>query len=157
MYKFSLFGRLPYVIGSSNSLSIEYLIENFGETAYLAQVRITIFEGLSFKKTPASCSNQPNTMELLCNVNNGSPLFNGDEGKLRIDLDTTKLELVYEAVKATVFSTGDELNETDNYVDNMIQLTEFSEIEALGQSSLPVIVLEDGIRNETITHIFEVK
>lgn len=96
-------------------------------------------------------------MELLCNVNNGSPLFNGDKGKLRIDLDTTKLELVYEAVKATVFSTGDELNETDNYVDNMIQLTEFSEIEALGQSSLPVIVLEDGIRNETITHIFEVK
>lgn len=124
--------RLPYVIGSSNSLSIEYLIENFGETAYLAQIRITIFEGVTFKKTPASCSTQPNTKELLCNINNGSPLFNGDEGKLRIDLDTSKLELVDFIVKAYVFSTGDELNETDNYVDNVIPLTEFSEIEALG-------------------------
>lgn len=124
--------RLPYIIGSSNSLSIEYLIENSGETAYLAQIRITIFDGITFRKTPASCSNQPNTKELLCNINNGSPLFNGDEGKLRIDLDTTKLELVDFIVKAYVFSTGDESNETDNYVDNIIPLAEFSDIEALG-------------------------
>ncbi|KAG4071617.1 hypothetical protein HA402_011771 [Bradysia odoriphaga] len=153
----SVIESLPYIIGSSNSLSIEYLVQNFGETAYLAQIRITIFDGITFKKTPASCTNQLNTKELLCNVNNGSPLFNGDEGKLRIDLDTTKLELVDFIVKAYVFSTGDELNETDNYVDNVIPLAEFSEIEGLGQSSLPVIVLEDGIRNESITHIFEIR
>lgn len=98
----------------------------------MAQIRITIFEGITFKKTPASCSNQPNTKELLCNINNGSPLFQGDEGKLQIDLDTTKLELVDFIVRAYVFSTGDELNEADNYVDNTIPLAEFSEIEALG-------------------------
>lgn len=120
------------MLGSSNSLSIEYLIENFGETAYLTQVRITIFDGITFKKTPASCSTEANAKELLCNINNGSPLFNGDQGKLRIDLDTTKLELVDDIVKAYVFSTGDELNETDNYVDNVIRLAEFSEIEVLG-------------------------
>ncbi|KAJ6640899.1 Integrin alpha-PS3 [Pseudolycoriella hygida] len=148
---------IPYIIGSSNSLSIEYRIENAGETAYLTQIRITIFDGITFKKTPASCTSQANTKELLCNINNGSPLFRGDEGKLTIDLDTTKLELVDFIVKAYVFSTGDELNETDNYVDNIIPLAEFSEIEAIGQSSLPVIILQDGIRNETITHIFEIR
>lgn len=124
--------RLPYILGSSNSLSIEYQIHNSGETAYLAQIRITIFDGISFKKTPASCSTQPNSKELLCNINNGSPLFNGEQGKLTIDLDTTKLELVDFIVKAYVFSTGDELNETDNYVDNVVELAEFSDIEALG-------------------------
>ncbi len=98
----------------------------------MAQIRITIFDGISFKKIPASCSNQPNAKELLCNINNGSPLFRGDNGRLRIDLDTTKLELVDFTVKAFVFSTGDELNETDNYVDSVIPLAEFSEIEALG-------------------------
>lgn len=59
-------------------------------------------------------------------------MFNGDEGKLRIDLDTTKLQLADCIVKAYVFSTGDELNEADNFVDNVIPLAEFSEIEALG-------------------------
>lgn len=129
---FSMFASLPYILGSSNSLSIEYSVQNFGETAYLAQIRITIFDGITFKKTPASCTNQLNTKELLCNVNNGSPLFKGDEGKLRIDLDTSKLELVDFIVKAYVFSTGDELNETDNFVDNVIPLAEFSEVEGLG-------------------------
>lgn len=59
-------------------------------------------------------------------------MFNGEQGKLTIDLDTTKLELVDFIVKAYVFSTGDELNETDNYVDNVVELAEFSDIEALG-------------------------
>lgn len=98
----------------------------------MAQIRITIFDGITFRKIPASCTSQPDTKELLCNVNNGIPLFNGDERKLTIDLDTSKLELVDFIVKAQVSSTGDELNEADNYVDNVIPLAEFSEIEGFG-------------------------
>lgn len=113
-------------------MSIEYQVENFGETAYLTQIRITIFDGITFKKTPASCSHLSNNKELLCNINSGSPLFRGDQGKLRIDLDTAKLELVEFIVKAYVFSTGDELNENDNYLENVIPLAEFSDIEASG-------------------------
>lgn len=130
--KFYLLDSLPYILGSSNSLSLEYLIENTGETAYLTQIKITIFDDISFKKTPPSCSTTQNNKELLCNVNSGSPLFKGDRGKLKIDLDTTKLELIEFTVKAYVFSTGDELNETDNYLEILIPLAEFSDIEASG-------------------------
>lgn len=122
--------RLPYVLGSTKALTLEYKIENFGETAYLAQINITIFDLISFMKIPSSC--KLDNKQLLCDINSGTPLYKGDLGFLKISLDTTKLEGTELIVKANVFSTGDESNEIDNHFNNVIPLIEFSDVEISG-------------------------
>lgn len=126
---------LPYVLGSSQSIMMAYDIENFGETAYLAQIRITLPESnILFTKTPSNCKldeSAPNSNIMECDLNNGTPLFKGDKTSIKISIDTTKLDGSELVVKAHVFSTGDELNELDNVVEDNIPLKEFSNIEVI--------------------------
>lgn len=121
---------LPYILGSSKTLSIEYKIENHGETAYLAQIRVEIPGGVLFSKVPSSCIMDVD--DLLCDINNGSPLFNGNTATLKVMLDTTKLDGEKLSIKAQVFSTGEEQNNDDNFVDMVIPLAEFSDVEISG-------------------------
>lgn len=127
---------LPYVIGSSSSITIAYNIENSGETAYLAQIRVTLPEsGVLFTKTPSNCKldeNAPNSNIMECDLNSGTPMFKGDKTSIKISIDTTKLDGTELIVKAKVFSTGDELNDYDNVAENVIALKEFSNIEVIG-------------------------
>lgn len=124
------------MLGSTQSLIMAYNIENSGETAYLAQIRITLPEsGVLFTKTPSNCKldkEAPNSNIMECDLNNGSPLFKGDKTALKISIDTTKLDGSELNIRANVFSTGDELNELDNVADDIIPLKEFSTIEIIG-------------------------
>lgn len=161
--KSSLVGitSLPYILGSTSSISIDYNIQNSAETAYLAQIRVTLPDSnIAFTKTPSNCKvddDAPNFNIMVCDVNNGSPMFNGDKAALRISIDTTKLDGDAVTIKAQVFSTGDELNEADNIVDNVIPLGEFSDVEILGDSSKDTLTLADGLHLENLTHTFEIR
>lgn len=108
--------------------------------AYLAQIRITLPEsGVLFTKTPSNCKldvDAPNANIMECDLNNGSPLFKGDKTGIQIGIDTTKLDGTELVIRANVFSTGDELNELDNVVDDIIPLKEFSDIEIIGYVAL---------------------
>lgn len=133
---------MPYILGSSSSINIEYAIENARETAYLAQMLVIIPETIvTFLKTPPNChlvdesttsDTNTNTNRMLCDVNNRTPLSNGDRVVQVISIDTTKLDGTALVIKAEVFSTGDEHNENDNKVENNIPLAEFSDVEILG-------------------------
>lgn len=69
---------------------------------------------------------------MLCDVNNRTPLSNGDKGTQVISIDTTKVDGINLVIKAEVFSTGDEYNNSDNNIENNIPLAEFSDVEVLG-------------------------
>lgn len=131
-----LFNSLPYVLGSSQSIIIYYNVENSGETAYLAQIRISLPDSeVLFTKTPSNCKldeTAPNSNIMECDLNNGSPMFNGDKTSIRIGIDTTKLDGTELIIKAKVYSTGDELNEYDNTAESVIPLKEFSIVEVFG-------------------------
>lgn len=128
--------KLPFILGSLSSLLIDYQITNTGETAYLAQIRITLPDtNVAFTKTPSNCVLNDDSAEsniMICDINGGSPMFKGDTTSIRIRIDTTKLEGSELLVKANVFSTGDELNADDNTIENSIPLAEFSDIEISG-------------------------
>lgn len=115
---------------------MNYNIENNGETAYLAQIKITLPNSeIIFTKIPSNCklnelNENSNTME--CDLNNGRPMYEGEKTLLKIGIDTGKLEGEELVIKALVHSTGDELNEIDNKVEDIIALGEFSEVEVLG-------------------------
>lgn len=124
------------MLGSTQSIIMAYDIQNFGETAYLAQIRITLPEsGVLFTKTPSNCKldeKAPNFNIMECDLNNGTPLFKNGKTAIKISIDTTKLDASELVIRAHVFSTGDELNELDNVVDDVIPLKEFSNIEIIG-------------------------
>lgn len=124
---------MPYILGSSKSLIIDYKIENLAETAYLTQLNISIPDSVSFLKIPSVCRQQPDSNnDLLCDINGGSPLYNNSSAYFKLTLDTTKLYGNLLHIKAHVLSTGDESNEMDNNYSNMIYLAEFSDIEISG-------------------------
>lgn len=125
-----------YILGSSSSISIEYTIENARETAYLAQILVTLPESIvSFMKTPSNChlvDESTSTNRMLCDVNNRTPLSNSDRGTQVISIDMTNVDGTNLVIKAEVFSTGDEFNDLDNKLEINIPLVEFSDVEVLG-------------------------
>lgn len=123
---------MPYILGSSPSISVAFNIENAGETAYLAGIRITIPIGVHFTKTPSNCKLDLSVMHIMeCDIDSGSPMFPNSNATIKIGIDTTKLDGKELIVGARVFSAGDEQNELDNHVESVISLKEFSNIEVI--------------------------
>lgn len=126
---------MPYILGSSASIAIAFNIENSGETAYLARIRVMLPEtGVHFTKTPSNCkldSSVTNLNAMECDIESGMPMFRDTNASIKIGIDTTRLEGKELIVKANVFSAGDELNDLDNRVESVILLKEFSNIEVI--------------------------
>lgn len=117
-------------MGSTKSLVIDYLIENAGEAAYITQLNVSISRSVTFMRIPSSCRDMNG--DLLCDINSGSPVLKDNLAHFKITLDTTRVSGTHFSVIAHVFSTGDELNEADNKIEDLIALTEFSDIEIIG-------------------------
>lgn len=126
---------LTYILGSGPSITVTFDIENTGETAYLARIRIILPEiGVHFTKTPSNCKLDLSVMNfnvMDCDIERGIPMFPNTKASIKIGIDTTTLEGKELIVKANVFSAGDELNEHDNNVESVISLEEFSNIEVI--------------------------
>ena len=131
---------LPYILGSSSSIIVAYDIENSGETAYLAKIRITIPDSrVLFTVTPSNCKlNETSSngvrlnVTMECDLNGRAPMFNGDKTSMNISIDTTQLDGNKLIVKANVSSIGDERSYLDNAVVDVIDLQKFSNLEVIG-------------------------
>lgn len=123
----------PYILGNSKTMIIEYEIKNFGETAFLTQLLISIPKSLSpMKFLPPGCRLQKAAAVIICDINDKSPLYNNDSADLKLTLNTTNLQGNTLNIIATVRSNGNESNVRDNYVNTTITLAESSDIEILG-------------------------
>lgn len=63
-----------YILGSTRTMAVKYEVSNNGETAYLAQIRVSLSNMTSFAKIPSNC--QLKDDDLLCDLEKGNPLFN---------------------------------------------------------------------------------
>lgn len=125
--------RQPYVLGSTHIITIEYEISNKGESAYLTQLKITIPTNITqFSRIPPECHEENNNRDMVCDLNSGKPIANGEIVKLSINLDATKLDGESLKVLSVVSSAGDEQRPADNQYENQILLTEFSDVELIG-------------------------
>lgn len=125
--------RQPYVLGSTPTIAIQYDISNAGESAYLTQLKISIPTNVTqFSRVPPSCREENNKRDMVCDINAGKPVANGESVKLDINLEASKLEGESFRVFAIVSSTGDEHRPIDNEYENEIFLTEFSDVELIG-------------------------
>lgn len=123
-------------MGSTPSLTIDYKIENVGETAYSPKIRITLPDiNVGFAKVPPNCELKKaalNSNVMDCNLNSGNVMFTNDETSLGINIDTTKLNEHTLIIKTEVSSASDEGNYKDNTLEDKIPLVAFSEIEISG-------------------------
>lgn len=118
------------MLGSSKSEAIEYKIQNFGETAYLPLIRIFIPDNIAFMRIPPNC--QMDNTDLVCVINGGAPLSNNSFTLFKVHFDMTKASGSALLIKAQVNSTGDELHFIDNSVEDVITLSQMSDIEIVG-------------------------
>lgn len=180
LYFFNIYS-LPYILGSSPSIIVAFKIENTGETAYLARIRIVLPIGVHFTKTPSNCKLDLSVMHIMeCDIARGIPMFRNSNATIKIGIDTTRLEGKELIVKANVFSAGDEQNELDNHIESVIALKEFSNIEVIrylnkkhvniistnnpisfdlicSDSSKKHLKSQSEVERENLTHIFEVR
>lgn len=149
--------RQPYVLGSTQSIGLQYEISNAGESAYLTQLKITIPSNITqFSRVPAICREESNKREMICDINQGRPVANGQTVKLDVSLDASKLEGELFVVVASVTSSGDEQKPADNEYINEIIMTEFSDVEFNGRSSDTQLSLEDGLKVKNMQYSYKI-
>lgn len=139
----------PYVMGSSRIISMGYTVHNFGELAYLPQMRITKSRQLQFAKIPPNC--QVEEESLLCEITR--PFLSKEYPIITIiAFDTTNMDGSDVRISAEVFSSSDEVNPTDNIVVDVITVTEHSELESTGTSTPNLVSLDTAGETVNITH-----
>lgn len=147
--------RQPYILGSTKTIAIQYDITNSAESAYLTQLKITIPTNVTqYSRIPSSCRQKER--EMICDINAGKPLAFGENALMTINVDATRLEGLSIKVQAQVSSAGIEKTPDDNEYETEVFLTEFSDIELLGQSSTPQLSLEDGLRLENVHYNYKI-
>ncbi|XP_055379862.1 integrin alpha-PS3-like, partial [Condylostylus longicornis] len=144
-----------FVLGSSKTISIKYDIINYGETAYLPQLNVTSTIGMPFAKIPSSCKIIEQV--LLCDLFQGQPMLNGDKDSITIVFDSSNIDGKSMKIIAEVFSTGNESNSADNLISEVVELTEFSNLEITGESSKNFVSLEETTGLYQFSNTYEIK
>ncbi|XP_053681013.1 integrin alpha-PS3-like [Anopheles nili] len=143
-----------YVLGSTKKASLQFDVYNAGENAYLPQLNVTLLPArLTLAKLTSECR-QTVTVEgvnVLCDLNNGLPLKPSYNSLFTLILDMTKLEGTSAEIRAEVLSSSEESSPEDNFLEQVLTLQEFSDIEIIGKSSVTEVSLEQqsGLVNIT--------
>jgi len=129
---------------------VAYEVSNRGETAYLPQLNVTSSRRLNFAQIPGNCKVSEAVM--ICDLNNGRPLGNGDKDRITISFDVSSLTGRALNISAEVFSTGSEKNPSDNKLESRIALEEYTEIDAEAlflYRAYPVVRLHASVRSQS--------
>lgn len=123
---------VPYILGSSRTISINYQIENLAEPAFKTQLSISILNSQTLFKIPSVCRQSDRENELLCDINGQRPVYNTSPANFTLTLDATKLTGKQLVIEANVCSEGNETDRNNNKFNNTILFGEYSEIEISG-------------------------
>ncbi|KAH8348432.1 hypothetical protein KR084_007421, partial [Drosophila pseudotakahashii] len=144
-----------YILGSADTLQVNYEITNSGETAYLPQFNVTSTSQLAFSQVPGNCKIAEAVM--VCDLNSGLSLAKGDSDSVTVSFDVSQLSGQSLIIQAEVFSAGNEKNRTDNKETNVISLKEFADIDASGGQTNDQIVFKNEPYSAEIINHYEIK
>ncbi|KAH8348354.1 hypothetical protein KR084_006705, partial [Drosophila pseudotakahashii] len=144
-----------YTLGTTDTLRLSYEVTNHGETAYLPQLNVTSSARLPFAQVPGNCRVRKSVM--VCDLNNGRPLVEGESDSLTITFDVSQLSGDSLIIDAAVFSTGIDKNSTDNKQTIEIRLREFAEIDASGGPADGQLVLKKHPYSAEVINNYEIK
>ncbi|XP_061397206.1 integrin alpha-PS3-like [Musca vetustissima] len=146
-----------FVLGSSRTFSVSYDVSNNGETAYLPQINITSSNRMPFAKIPSNCKTNNQDVSLLCDLNQGQPMAKGASDTITVIFDTSRISGQSMTIVAKAFSTGKELNNADNIATDVVALSEFTEIVAVGKPNTDHINLEKAGNTAEVINLYDIK
>ncbi|XP_052840214.1 integrin alpha-PS3 [Drosophila gunungcola] len=144
-----------YVLGSTDILRLKYEVTSSGENAYVPQFNVTSSSRLPFAQVPGNC--RVSKAFMLCDLNRGRTLAKGDSDSITVSFDASQLGGHSLIIDAAVFSAGSEKNPTDNKQTNVINLKEFTEIDASGAQLNGQIVLNNYPYSTEIINNYQIK
>ncbi|KAH8348114.1 hypothetical protein KR084_004242, partial [Drosophila pseudotakahashii] len=144
-----------YILGSTDTLRLNYEITNSGENAHLPQFKVTSSFRLPFSQIPGNCKVDKSVM--ICDLNHGQPLAKDDSDFVAVTFDVSQLSGQSLIINASVFSEGIETNSGDNNQTDMIQLKEFAEIDVSGGQTNDQIDLDDNKNTVEIINSYDIK
>ena len=134
----------PYVMGTTKTIAIQYEISNTGENAYLTQLMISIPTNVTqFTKIPPNCKLSNKNSLLTCSIMDGKPLIRNQKTNLLINLDMARIQGSNLKVNASVTCAGINTKEKTNSFENIIMLSELSDIYVTSLSSDSNILIDD--------------
>ncbi|XP_053668619.1 integrin alpha-PS3-like [Anopheles marshallii] len=148
-----------YVLGSTKKASLEFEVYNAGENAYLPQLNVTLTPArLTLAKLTSECQQKitEEGVNVLCDLNNGLPLKASYTSRYTLILDMTKLEGTSAEIKAEAMSSSEESVQEDNFLEQVLTLQEFSDIEIIGKTSTSEVFLEQQSGLHNITYEIQV-
>jgi hypothetical protein len=121
----------PFVLGTQQSVKIQYEISNSGEPAYLLKISLSLSTS-QFTRISSMCKRENNGGSMLCDLNNGLQVGSGERIRFEIDLETSRLSGKSFKVTAEVSSSSEETFVVDNKVEDEIEIVESSNVEIEG-------------------------
>lgn len=126
--------ELPYLLGSTKTITISYVLFNLGEPSYQTQLKVSIPNNITqFSKVPPACQREANDSRMVCDINDGKPLMNGETAMLDVILDSSHLEGESFSVYAQVSSRADDKKKIfSKKHETEIPMREFSDVQLVG-------------------------
>lgn len=147
----------PYVIEPTNEIAIEYEISNIGENAYLTQLMISIPTNVTqFKTIPSNCKLSEMISLMTCSILDGKPIISKEKTKLLIKFDMSRIQGSTLRVNASVTCAGIMTNQENNSFENIIQLSENSDILVTSKRSDSDISIDDGLDLKEIIYNYTI-
>nr|CAD7194044.1 unnamed protein product [Timema douglasi] len=158
--------KLPYIIGTLETVSLHITVISLLEPAFLSRVIVEIPKETALVRMPPTCQqvSTTNTIKYLhLECDTGNPLISDEKRVLELELDmkgvpaNTK-ELTF---NVTAISVGDEQNNADNNVLIHVPLHTISDVRIVGKSSQDQLLYskqnESKIEDLIVIHSYEVR
>nr|CAD7452292.1 unnamed protein product [Timema tahoe] len=158
--------KLPYIIGTLETVSLHVTVISLLEPAFLSRVIVEIPRETALVRMPPTCQqvSTTNTIKYLrLECDTGNPLISDEKRVLELELDmkgvpaNTK-ELMF---NITAISVGDEQNNADNNVLIHVPLHTISDVRIVGKSSQDQLLYskqnESKIEDLIVIHTYEVR
>ena len=147
----------PYVMGSTKEIEIQYEISNTAENAYLTQLMISIQTNVTeFKTIPSNCKLSNMNSLMTCSILNGKPIIRNEKTSLLIKLDMSFIHGSTLKVNASVTCAGMNLNEANNSIDNILKLSEFSNIVMTSENLDSDLSIDQESETKEITYSYKI-
>lgn len=144
----------PFILGSSNNITVSFSITNAHENAYITKLFVEVPSQVHFFKIPQHCAFEEAIM--ICDVNDGRNIKTGETFNETFNIDTTQFQGKAITILAKVTSEGIEEFPDDNKFKLVLNLTEFSNIEQSVTLSNRTMFVYTNSLNDTLYYEYRI-
>ncbi|XP_044263954.1 integrin alpha-PS3-like isoform X2 [Tribolium madens] len=148
-------GDEEFTLGSKNYITLETVVRNLGERAYLTQLEVEIPKIVTFRSIPSVCAQQNSSV--LCSVDN--PLENNSQKKITLELDMTTVNSgkYDDSLNFTIKIFTSSENDKVNVKQLVVKLGRKADVTISGKSEEQSYSYKNITQGRAFTQIYQVQ